>query len=242
MSAWSTVIGTAVGLMSGGGLALAGAVSQGRALMERRLSRPDRRQVAFTIAAIALAAKMAAADGTPTAAEFATFERLFRVPEVERVNAARFYRLAQSSVAGFEAYADKAAAMLGVGSPMLEDLLEALLLIAKIDGIHPAELAYLDAVAPRLGFDAGAYARIRARHLAAVPEDPWLVLGIEPGADADTVRAAYRALVKIHHPDRHIAEGTPPEFIHVAEHRMAAINAAYATLRRHGSADAATGT
>ena len=239
MSAWDTVIGTAVGLLSGGRSTALAVVSQGRALVERRLSRPDRRQVAFTIAAIALAAKMAAADGTPTAAEFATFERLFRVPEVERPNAARFYRLAQGSVAGFEAYADQAAALLGVGSPMLEDLLEALLLIAKIDGIHPAELAYLDAVAPRLGFDAAAYARIRARHLAAAPDDPWLVLGIEPGADADTVRAAYRALVKLHHPDRHYADGTPPEFIHVAEHRMAAINAAYAVLRQRSPPDPA---
>lgn len=232
MSAWGTLIGTAAGLLSGGPTgALVAGVSRVRALVAERLRSPERRQVAFTIAAIALAAKMAAADGIATPAEFATFERLFRVPDAERVNAARFYRLAQGSVAGFEAYADQAARMLGRGSPMLEDLLEALMLIAKIDGIHPAELDYLDAVAPRLGVEAAVYARIRARHLAVGPQDPWVVLGVEPGADAETVRAAYRALVKIHHPDKHYADGTPTAFIRVAEDRMAAINAAYALLR-----------
>jgi DnaJ-domain-containing protein 1 len=41
-----------------------------------------------------------------------------------------------------------------------------------------------------------------------------------------------RRLVREHHPDRHIASGTPPEFIRVAEARMATINAAYAALTK----------
>ncbi len=228
MSIWNRLAGAAGGLFPAD--ALGRAASMGRSLVRRRLDKPERARVAFTIAAIALAAKMAAADGMATQAEFQVFERLFRVPEHERVNAARFYRLAQGSTAGFERYADQAAASLGAGSPVLEDLLEALLLIATVDGVHPAELAYLDAVAPRLGFDAAAYARIRARHLRVAADDPWRVLGLEPGADREAVRAAYRALVKRHHPDRHFADGTPTEFIRVAEARMAAINAAYATL------------
>ena len=35
------------------------------------------------------------------------------------------------------------AELLGPGTPVLEDLLEALLLIALTDGVHPAELDYL---------------------------------------------------------------------------------------------------
>jgi DnaJ like chaperone protein len=46
------------------------------------------------------------------------------------------------------------------------------------------------------------------------------------------VRAAYRSLVKAYHPDRHMADGTPPEFIRVAEDRMAAINTAYARIMK----------
>ncbi len=232
MGVWRTVLGTTVGLLLGGPLgALAGGAAGSAAdLAQVRAATPERRQVAFTIAAIALAAKMARADGHASPAEFATFERLFRVPDAERANAARFYRLAQTSTAGFEAYASQAAALLGPGTPVLEDLLEALLLIAVTDGVHPAELDYLRVVAERLGFDAPAYARIRARYIAPSADDPFVVLGVTPAATPDEVRAAYRTLVKTYHPDRHMAAGTPPEFLRVAEARMAAINAAYATV------------
>jgi len=245
MAIWGTLIGTAAGMLLGGPLgALAGAAAGSAAdlaLQQRAAaSGSGRRQVAFTIAAIALAAKMARADGDATDAEFATFQRLFQVPEAERSNATRFYRLAQGSVAGFEAYADQAAALLGRGSPVLEDLIEALLLIAKTDGVKPEELAYLDAVAARFGFTAGDYARIRARHLPSGDgvgrDDPYAVLGVEAGAPPEVVRAAYRALVKTTHPDRHMADGTPLEFIKVAEARMAALNAAYAAIMPKGHA------
>lgn len=234
MSIWHMLLTGASGAAIGGPLgALARRLAKQRLSPEAKRERSARRrQVAFTIAAIALAAKMARADGFASANEFATFQRLFEVPENERANAERFYRMAQGSTAGFEAYADQAAALLGEGSPVLEDLLEALLLIATADGMHPDELAYLDQVAVRFGFSPADYARIRARHLAPPPDDPYVMLGLEPGASPDAVRIAYRTLVKAYHPDRHMAEGTPPEFIRVAEHRMAAINEAYGKIMK----------
>jgi len=234
MAIWALLLGSAAGLALGGplgalaGAALGGAIDTAIA----RITRPERRQVAFTIAAIALAAKMARADGHPSDAEFAAFERLFHVPDRERENATRFYDLAKGSLAGFESYARQAASLLGAGSPTLEDLLDALLMIACVDGVHDAELAYLERVASLLGFDARAWGRIKARHVALGPDDPFAILGLEPGADDDAIRKAYRQLARDHHPDRHIAEGTPPEFIRVAEARMAAINGAYAALMK----------
>ena len=108
-------------------------------------------------------------------------------------------------------------------------------LIAVTDGVHPDELHYLDEVAARFGFPTDRYAQIRARYIAPSADDPYVVLGLMPGAPTEEVRAAYRALVKAYHPDRHMADGTPPEFIRVAEDRMAAINAAYAILMRRKS-------
>jgi DnaJ like chaperone protein len=230
MSIWATIAGAAAGLLLCGPLgALAGAAAGGAIdLGIRRAASPERRRVAFTIAAIALAAKMARADGEASAAEFATFQRLFVVDDGEAANARRFYELAQQSVAGFEAYAEQAATLIGPGSPLLEDLLDALWLIAAVDGFDPRELDYLDKVAARLGFDAAAAARVRTRHTAPAEDDPWAILGVDPGADAATLRRAYHALVKEYHPDRHLAEGVPAEFIRVAEARMAVINTAYA--------------
>jgi DnaJ like chaperone protein len=240
MAVWGLVLGGAAGLLLGGPLgALAGAVIGGTIDGIRQVagpSRAERQQVAFSIAAIALAAKLAAADGEASEREFRLFQRLFHVPEAERANAERFFRLAQRSPAGFEAYARQAAELLGPGSPVLEDLLDALLLIATVDGVHEAEVAFVEEVARILGFSGGEWARIRARHIGPAEESPWVVLGLEPGADAEAVRAAWRRLVKAHHPDRHMAAGVPPEFIRVAEERMAAINAAYAALRPRSEA------
>jgi DnaJ like chaperone protein len=232
MSIWATLAGTALGLVIGGPLgALAGAAAGGAVdAMRARATNPERRRVAFSIAAIALAAKMASADGNASAAEFATFQRLFHVDPSEANNARRFYDLAKGSMAGFQAYAIQAADLLGQGSATLEDLLDALWMIAAVDGFHEAELAFLGEVATILGFDEAAQARIRRRHLAPAADDPWAVLGVEPGADAAALRGAYHALVKRYHPDRALAEGVPSEFIRVSELRMADINAAYDRL------------
>lgn len=235
MAIWALLMGSAVGMALGGPLgALAGAAvgaAVDRAVALRAQS-PERRQVAFTIAAIALAAKMAQADGHASEREAEAFERLFEVPDTEQENMRRFYRLARQSVDGYEAYASQAATLLGPGSPVLEDLLEALLMIATVDGVHPAELDYLARVADLMGFAPPQWEAIRARHIPLSADNPWVVLGLEPGAPEADIRAAYRRLVREHHPDRHIAQGTPPEFIRVAEARMATINAAYAALVR----------
>jgi hypothetical protein len=74
------------------------------------------------------------------------------------------------------------------------------------------------------------------RHTGPAEDDPWAILGVAPGADAATLRAAYHALVKQYHPDRHLAEGVPAEFIRVTEARMAAINTAYARVTARGRA------
>ncbi|MBC7522537.1 MAG: TerB family tellurite resistance protein [Sandarakinorhabdus sp.] len=240
MSIWATIAAAAAGLVFGGPIgALAGAAAGGVVDMARnRAANPERRstasqerrRVAFTIAAIALAAKMARADGEASAAEFATFQRLFHVDPREAENARRFYDLAKQSVAGFEAYADQAASLLGPASPILEDLLDALWLIAAVDGFHTAELDFLDQVATRFGFDSAATAQIRARHTGPAEDDPWAILGVAPGTDAAALRLAYHDLVRQYHPDRHLAEGVPAEFIRVTEARMAIINGAYARL------------
>lgn len=227
MVIWALLLTGAAGLAGAG---LVAAVD--RAVEAIRHSAGQRRQVAFTIAAIALAAKMARADGHASDREFAAFQRLFHVPDRERANMLRFYHLARQSTHGHRAYARQAAQLLGAGSPVLEDLLEALLMIATVDGVHPAEVAFLDDVATAMGFDAAAWAAIRARHIPLSPDDPHAVLGVPPGASLAEVKAAWRRLARAHHPDRHLADGTPPEFIRIAETRMAAINDAYRQLSR----------
>ena len=60
-------------------------------------------------------------------------------------------------------------------------------------------------------------------------QDPYRVLGLEPGASDDEVKAAYRKLAKKYHPD---VNGGSPE----AEAKMKEINAAYSQImNRHAN-------
>ena len=100
---------------------------------------PDlRRRVAFSVAMIALSAKMAKADGVVTQDEIRAFQQIFEIPASERHNVARLYDLAKQDIAGFEAYAQRMAGLCGSGKAncaMLEDILDGLFHIAKADGL-----------------------------------------------------------------------------------------------------------
>jgi hypothetical protein len=62
-------------------------------------------------------------------------------------------------------------------------------------------------------------------------KDPHVVLGVEPGASPDDIKARWRSLARRHHPD---LTADDPEAARRATRRMAEINAAYAALTRAG--------
>lgn len=233
MSVWGILVGGAAGLALGGpfgaliGAALGLAFIDGPAA-RRKLATPPDKQVTFTIAALALAAKMAGADGTTSPAELQAFEQLFRVEPGERRMARRFFEVARTSTDGFDAYAVQTAQLLGRGSPLLENLLEALLLIALADGdLHAREAEFLARACSIFGFSPSVLAALQRRYGHADASDPYEILEVAPDADAQEIRRAYHRLAKRHHPDRHIAEGTPQEVLQLAEARMVMINLAY---------------
>ncbi|WP_274424430.1 J domain-containing protein [Chelativorans sp. YIM 93263] len=194
-----------------------------------------RQRVAFSIAIIALSAKMAKADGVVTPAEVRAFHQIFQVPREEVRNVTRLYDLAKRDVAGFEAYARQMMELCRTcpkNCPMLEDILDALFHIAKADGaIHEQEEAFLARVAEIFGLSEDRFAQIRARHMAG-EGNPYLVLGVGADAPFQEVRRRYRHLVAENHPDRLIARGVPEEFIAIANERVAALNAAYEQIER----------
>ena len=195
-----------------------------------------RRKVAFSVAVIALSAKMAKADGIVSEAEVAAFRRIFEFPPHEARNVARLYNLAKQDVAGFEAYAEKLAGLCSTcqqNCPVLEDVIDGLFHIAKADGlIHEAEFGFLSRVAEIFGIGEEHFARITARHVYVEGRDPYRVLGVSPSDDFASIRRHYRGLVSEHHPDRLIARGVPAEFHASANDRMAKLNAAYRAIER----------
>ncbi len=228
MAIWGKMSGGAAGLLVGGPLgALVGAVA-GHFIFDRETD-PG---VAFTIAMVALAGKMARADGVVTEEEFCVFLKVFSVPPQEEANVRRIFNLARQDVAGYEAYAGQIARLF-MGKPaILEDVLDGLFEIAKADGVlHPEESRFLERVAEIFGFAPNEFRRIRASHFAPELTDPYVILGVSYVAGEDEIRQTYRRLVRENHPDSLIARGVPEEFIKLANDKLAAINGAYDKIR-----------
>lgn len=227
MSLWGKFAGVATGYALGG---VPGAIVGGlfgHFVLDRL--RDD--EVVFTIALIALAAKMTRADGVVSPIEVEAVQSLLQVPEKERRNVERVFRLAQEDVAGFDTYAKQIAGLFTDSPQTLEDVLDALFIIAYADGsLHPAEAQFLDVVADIFSIDQARFRSIQARHCEEI-DDPYTLLAIEANASDKVVRDAYLDAVRRNHPDQMQSRGVPPEMLHIATARMSAINEAWELIR-----------
>jgi len=224
VSVWSS-LGAIVGSIGSGGAQIVDR------LVQLVLARPEgTNSVGFTVAMIALSAKMAKADGVVTTDEILAFRELFDVPPNEERNVARLFGLAQEDIAGFEVYAKKLADLFPYDRKTLFDILDGLFHIAKADGVvHESEIGYLSRVAEVFGIDDREFAKILARHVRH-DGNPYEVLGLGPEASDAELRAHYRREVQDTHPDRLIARGVPEEFVRIANDRLAALNEAWAKI------------
>jgi len=209
------------------------ALTSGQGLTEvfDRLRSPPERSVAFTIAVIALGAKMAKADGLVTRDEVTAFREVFQIAEADADGAARVFNLARRDVAGFDDYARRIAEMFAEHPEILTDLMEGLFHIAMADGTyHPNEDVFLERVAEIFGLADETFPALKARFVPDTSPLPHTVLGIAPDAPMDVARAAWRKLVRANHPDALVARGLPEEAVRMAEKRLIDINRAWETL------------
>ncbi|MGQ3486668.1 TerB family tellurite resistance protein [Roseovarius pacificus] len=218
MSIWTRITEAVSALAKGEGLS---------AVFDRLRSPPER-SVAFTIAVIALGAKMAKADGLVTRDEVTAFREVFQIAREDEEGAARVFNLARQDVAGFEDYATRIRRMFDGQDGTLCDLMEGLFHIAMADGqYHPNEDDFLRRVAEIFGLQEGDFRRLRSRFVTDAAPDPYDVLGVSPDMEIREIRKVWQKHVRESHPDRMIARGVPEEAIKLAEKRMVDINRAW---------------
>lgn len=159
------------------------ALTSGEPLSEifDRLRTPPERSVAFTIAVIALSAKMAKADGQVTRDEVTAMREVFQIAREDEAGAARVFNLARRDVAGFEDYALRIRRMFENSDACLCDLMEGLFHIAMADGTyHPAENDFLAQVAEIFGLEEHDFRALRAGSFLMQRLIPTLFLGLAP--------------------------------------------------------------
>ncbi|WP_397542350.1 TerB family tellurite resistance protein [Roseovarius salis] len=193
-----------------------------------RLRAPPERSVAFTIAVIALGAKMAKADGRVTRDEVTAFREVFQIAQEDEARAAKVFNLARQDVAGYDEYARRIKRMFGEDTGTLCDLLEGLFHVAVADGVyHPDEARFLEEVARIFGVAEADFRRLRSRFVPDAVPDPYDILGVTPGMSMEDIRKEWRRQVRDSHPDRMQARGVPAEAVKLAEKRVKDLNRAW---------------
>ncbi len=188
---------------------------------------------AFTTAVTALGAKLAKADGNANLQEYSAFAEIFQAEEGSQNNIRRLYQLARQTTRGFESYARRLAKRYRGCPQLLEDVLDGLFHIAAADGaVTGEELDYLARVGVLFGLPPLTFRRIKAMHLGAGADDPYVILGVAADVSDDELRRVWRTAVAEAHPDRARARGLPAEYVEVAEAKAQAINSAYDQARR----------
>ena len=238
MSVWGKLAGVTAGYLVGGIFgAVVGAVA-GHYVLDK-----NDEDVAFAIALIALSAKMSMADGKISNKEFSAFKEILHdLPENELKNVLKVYNLAREDVAGYDIYAKQISSIFQNNLHVLENVIDALFHVAKADGpVNKNEIIFLEKVAGIFGFSAADFARIRASHMAAENDDPWLILGLESGSNLNIAKSQWKKLAAENHPDKLISKGVPKELLGMANEKLAVINNAYLKIEKAHKMKAGSG-
>ncbi len=228
MTVWQKISGLASAVGDAGG----GFLGELARVLGLDRSVEPQNDIAFTIAVIALSAKMARVDGVVSPLEMQAFKQVFQTAPDEERNVKRVFDLAKQDVAGYESYADEIARLLTDNKKLLQDVLEGLMYVAAVDGaLHPEEDAFLADVAQRFGFSPSEFRFFRARFVAD-HGNPYDALRLSPQATDEEIKRLYRKLVADNHPDKLMGRGVPAEFVEIATRKLAAINAAYDVIAK----------
>lgn len=211
------------------------ALSKGQSLADifSQFRTPPEKSVAFTIAVIALGAKMAKADGIVTKDEVVAFRQVFQIAKDDEPRAAKVFNLARQDVAGYDVYANNISKMFSEDNETLRNVIEGLFHISMADGVyHPEEDAFIAKVANIFGIPQSVFTCLRSQYVPGAAPDPYTLLDVQHDAPFPEIRAAWRKKVREVHPDNLIAHGLPEEAIALANTRMIAINQAWEEIKK----------
>lgn len=196
----------------------------------------DQLDIDFASSVVALAAKMAKADGITTIEEAQAFRAAFPIDSKDEQTVNKLFTLAGGSVLGYEGYAKKLAKKYPNNRILMMDILAILFLVAAADGqIKPIEHEFLTSVSKNLGLSESDFSRISQLFIKDAELNPYVVLGVHESDDDATIKQAWLKIVVANHPDSFLARGEPQEFLKAANEQTAIANNAYAKIKSERS-------
>ena len=117
---------------------------------------------------------------------------------------------------------------------LVEEEKNALSDIARLLGLSKTELnRIIDMISAGAQFHSGNQGGAGQVSSKQQLSNAYRVLGVEKGADKQTIKKAHRKLMSQHHPDKLVAKGLPPEMMDVAKQKAQEIQAAYDLISKH---------
>ncbi|MFC1543327.1 TerB family tellurite resistance protein [Candidatus Neomarinimicrobiota bacterium] len=114
--------------------------------------------------------------------------------------------------------------------PSRLELIHLLFGLAQADGeVHKAETYIIGEIGGYIGISRADYQSIKAMFVKDTTS-AYQILEIDPNADKETIKKAYRRMANKYHPDKvnHLGE----DFLKIAEDKFKAINEAYQDIKR----------
>jgi len=196
-------------------------------------------EVAFTLAAIALSAKLAMVDGQASDREYAAFMHAFPMPESEEEKIRRLYRSAQKDQAPASFYARHMVTLYPGKRQLFTQVLERLFEVAASDGpVNLAEFRFLREIAKAFSLDDTIVECIGEKMVKVGAQNPYLMLGVPKNCDAITLKRSYHQTLRACHPDRvtaslsHSQDAMEQSWARLMSRQAVAVNAAYKQLQR----------
>lgn len=192
------------------------------------------RHLSFTFAIIALAARVACADGPLSRDKYIAFRESFPLRGDICGKIRNLFTLACANDTPLEHYVHQIKYMYPGKSELFISMVERLFHIAVADGTlgRKAEFILAD-IAHALGISAASFADIRERY--AMPVHAHQVLGVSPGIKSSALKKRYHELMRRYHPDRYGAEELSDEIRILLRAKTSEINAAYKILAKRAA-------
>ncbi len=191
------------------------------------------RHFSFIQAMAGLAAKISKADGVVSENEIRIFKKMFELTYDQNSKIAAIFNKAKRSAEGSERFARQLKLIVRGNLELKENIIDNLFKIASADGdICKEQLDILKNVAGIIELPDGNFELIRDRYKPhsntnSPLQEYYDILGISPHAGSDEIKARWKELIVIWHPDNIQAHGGSAEEIEKHTLKMAEINNAY---------------